>query len=78
MSESNHDEANMTGYTVHTGSTEQFAQGWDRVFSGKNKKSGSGSRRKKSSARKSPAKKKSKTKRTPGPKKKKNSAERRR
>jgi len=22
----------MTGYTVHTGSTEQFSQGWDRIF----------------------------------------------
>ena len=24
----------MTGYTVNTGSTEQFASGWDRVFGG--------------------------------------------
>ncbi len=23
----------MTGYTVHTGSTEQFAAGWDFIFS---------------------------------------------
>lgn len=22
----------MTGYTVHTGSTEQFAAGWDHIF----------------------------------------------
>jgi hypothetical protein len=22
----------MTGYTVHTGSTEQFSEGWDRIF----------------------------------------------
>ncbi len=22
----------MTGYTVHTGSTKKFAQGWDRIF----------------------------------------------
>jgi hypothetical protein len=22
----------MTGYTVHTGSTEKFADGWDRIF----------------------------------------------
>ncbi len=22
----------MTGYTVHTGSSEDFAEGWDRVF----------------------------------------------
>lgn len=24
----------MTGYTVHTGSTKKFAQGWDRIFGG--------------------------------------------
>ncbi|HLJ11698.1 MAG TPA: hypothetical protein VKU82_10930 [Planctomycetaceae bacterium] len=22
----------MTGYTVHTGSTEKFAAGWDEIF----------------------------------------------
>ena len=22
----------MTGYTVHTGSTQQFSEGWDRIF----------------------------------------------
>jgi hypothetical protein len=22
----------MTGYTVHTGSTENFASGWDEIF----------------------------------------------
>jgi hypothetical protein len=22
----------MTGYTVHTGSTEKFSNGWDRIF----------------------------------------------
>ncbi|MBA4030423.1 MAG: hypothetical protein C0478_05965 [Planctomyces sp.] len=22
----------MTGYTVHTGSTEEFSEGWDRIF----------------------------------------------
>jgi hypothetical protein len=22
----------MTGYTVHTGSTEKFTEGWDRIF----------------------------------------------
>ena len=25
----------MTGYTVHTGSSEQFSDGWERIFSGK-------------------------------------------
>ena len=24
----------MTGYTVHTGSNENFASGWDQIFSG--------------------------------------------
>ena len=24
----------MTGYTVHTGSSEKFSEGWDRIFSG--------------------------------------------
>lgn len=24
----------MTGYTVHTGSTVKFSDGWDRVFQG--------------------------------------------
>ena len=35
----------MTGYTVHTGSNENFASGWDQIFSGGNKpaKEGSGS-----------------------------------
>lgn len=27
----------MTGYTVHTGSTEQFTAGWDHIFSGAGK-----------------------------------------
>jgi len=25
----------MTGYTVHTGSSKKFAQGWDQIFQGK-------------------------------------------
>jgi hypothetical protein len=24
----------MTGYTVHTGSTVRFSEGWDNIFSG--------------------------------------------
>ena len=27
-----------TGYTVHTGSSEEFASGWDRIFGDKKKK----------------------------------------
>ena len=35
----------MTGYTVHTGSNENFASGWDQIFSGGKKpaKKGAGS-----------------------------------
>lgn len=24
----------MTGYTVHTGSSKKFAEGWDQIFQG--------------------------------------------
>ena len=27
----------MTGYTVHTGSSEKFSQGWDQIFHGQKK-----------------------------------------
>ncbi len=27
----------MTGYTVHTGSSDKFAAGWDQIFSGQAK-----------------------------------------
>lgn len=30
----------MTGYTVHTGSSEKFSEGWDKIFGGSTKKSG--------------------------------------
>jgi hypothetical protein len=40
----------MTGYTVHTGSTEKFAAGWDEIFKkGKRKPTA-----KKSAAKKTP------------------------
>jgi hypothetical protein len=42
----------MTGYTVHTGSSDEFAQGWDRVF-------GEGKRKEKQTKKK-PAKAKAK------------------
>ncbi|MFQ5733851.1 MAG: hypothetical protein ACE5KM_18080 [Planctomycetaceae bacterium] len=32
----------MTGYTVHTGSTEKFSDGWDRIFRGKSAKTSAG------------------------------------
>ncbi|MGD9854211.1 MAG: hypothetical protein AB7U20_04590 [Planctomycetaceae bacterium] len=28
----------MTGYTVHTGSTEKFSNAWDRIFGSPKKK----------------------------------------
>lgn len=49
----------MTGYTVHTGSSEKFSSGWDNIFT--NRKSAKKSAPNKVSAaksRKSPGKKK--------------------
>ena len=35
----------MTGYTVHTGSNDNFREGWDQIFSGgKKKKTSKGSK----------------------------------
>ena len=36
----------MTGYTVHTGSTEKFAAGWDEIFKKKGAKQPAGVRKK--------------------------------
>lgn len=33
----------MTGYTVHTGTSKKFVNGWDRVFSGEADGSAGGS-----------------------------------
>ncbi|MCA9073632.1 MAG: hypothetical protein KDA93_01265 [Planctomycetaceae bacterium] len=30
----------MTGYTVHTGASEKFVEGWDKVFGDQKKKPG--------------------------------------
>ena len=38
----------MTGYTVHSGTTKQFAMGWDRVFSKSSKKADKPASKKKS------------------------------
>lgn len=44
----------MTGYTVHTGSTEKFAAGWDEIFGrGSGKKSAAKISPKKSAPKKS-------------------------
>ena len=52
----------MTGYTVHTGATEKFVAGWDRIFKGKGAKSDAGAAgaSKKTAARKAGGKKKKK------------------
>ena len=54
----------MTGYTVHTGSSEKFSSGWDRIFSndsGKGKKTKQQSAGKKSTKKKATAKAASKS-----------------
>lgn len=45
----------MTGYTVHTGASEKFVRGWDRIFAEKKAagSSGKGSKPKKASAKSS-------------------------
>lgn len=50
----------MTGYTVHTGSTEDFSNGWDRIFGEKTVKKEKKNKKakKKTAARKDSKKKK--------------------
>ncbi|QDT90946.1 hypothetical protein [Gimesia algae] len=50
----------MTGYTVHTGSTEDFSSGWDRIFGEKtvNKEKKKKKAKKKTTAKKDSKKKK--------------------
>lgn len=50
----------MTGYTVHTGSTVKFSDGWDRIFSGKKKTAGKSKATKKTAKKKPKAAKKKK------------------
>jgi hypothetical protein len=45
----------MTGYTVHTGSNEQFSTGWDQIFKKSRKSSGAGSKKKGATKKKSAA-----------------------
>ncbi len=53
----------MTGYTVHTGASKKFVEGWDAIFgSQKEKKKTSGSRKKKQSVTKTKAQKRSSNK----------------
>ncbi len=46
----------MTGYTVHTGSNDNFRDGWDQIFSGAKKKTSKGSKTR--AKKKAPRKKK--------------------
>ena len=43
----------MTGYTVHTGSTEKFSNGWDQIFQKKAAKKTTAKSTKKSTGKKS-------------------------
>ncbi len=51
----------MSGPIIRTGSNEEFAQGWDRIFGGKKKSAGAAS---KAAEPKAVAKKKAKTAKT--------------
>ncbi|MDZ4684457.1 MAG: hypothetical protein SH850_05160 [Planctomycetaceae bacterium] len=50
----------MTGYTVHTGSNQQFTSGWDRVFSSSGAKKSSAKTAAKAAKAKKSGKKRSK------------------
>ena len=55
----------MTGYTVHTGSNDKFAAGWDQIFSGgkkPGKKPAPSAKKESASGSKAVAAKKSKAK----------------
>ncbi len=61
----------MTGYTVHTGTSKKFVEGWDSIFGSQNdKKKADGSRKKKKTGSKTEAKKRSTNKSKPKNKKK--------
>ncbi|WP_298859636.1 hypothetical protein [uncultured Gimesia sp.] len=49
----------MTGYTVHTGSTDDFSKGWDQIFGEKSVKK---EKTKQKTKKKTTAKKKTKKK----------------
>lgn len=51
----------MTGYTVHTGSSEKFTQGWDEIFKRGSAKKSAPKATTKSAAKKSTKKKKKKS-----------------
>ena len=55
----------MTGYTVHTGSTVKFSDGWDNIFAGSTRKERTGGKKKSAKPRpKKTATAKKKTRRT--------------
>ena len=55
----------MTGYTVHSGTTIKFSEGWDRIFEERAARSAKGKAKKASvsGAAKGPAKQKARVKR---------------
>ena len=55
----------MTGYTVHSGTTIKFSEGWDRIFEERAARSAKGKAKKTSvsEAAKGPAKQKARVKR---------------
>lgn len=64
----------MTGYTVHTGASKKFVDGWDRVFSDSssdNKKAATGKSGAKKATKKAEASAKSRRKKAPASKTKK-------
>ena len=60
----------MTGYTVHTGTSDEFADGWDRIFSGSDSKTGKSAKKTRNKAAGSKAKSAAKAKAAPKKKKK--------
>lgn len=51
----------MTGYTVHTGSTDDFSKGWDQIFGEKTVKKEKKKKSKKQTSAKKDSKKKKKS-----------------
>jgi hypothetical protein len=54
----------MTGYTVHTGSTVKFSEGWDQIFGSGSKKTGGSVQAKTKSSKKPASAKKQRARRS--------------
>jgi|GEM_PF-2152763 len=55
------EEVQVTGYTVHTGSTDDFSKGWDQIFGEKTVKKEKKKKSKKQTSAKKDSKKKKKS-----------------